>query len=340
MDVSYKPQELDTGLMHARNAVSSNEVKIVGDIGGTNARFACVTDEGNYYHNLSIYKCKDYSTLSDALQLYISDDKVQEGLSGRKIGAICLAIAGPVIGDIVDLPNNHWTFSRTRLQRLLGVHVDVINDFTAQTLSLDLLADDELEWFDEHRPTGLGRRVVIGPGTGLGVSIQMQNGEVIPSEAGHIGFSPKNDHQIEILKILWDLHKRISIERLLSGQGLENLYWANSLIFGDEKKISAPEVYQLATTDDPVAKQTLNDFFDMLACFAGDMALAAWATDGVYLSGGILPKVWKQFDKERFRSLFHSKGRFSDFCKKVPLSLIRAEQPGLLGCVAAVSQKQ
>lgn len=316
----------------------NTELKIVGDIGGTNARFACVTDEGNFYHKLEILACVDYPEFEDALLHYIDLLKQYPDLSEHKLQEVCLAIAGPVYNDIVDLPNNHWAFSRTKLQRTLGVPVQVINDFTAQTLCLDLLAEDELLWFDDMRPTGKGIRAVIGPGTGLGIAIQTVNGEIIPSEAGHIAFASRTEHQMELLRFLWKRYKRVSVERILSGQGLENLYWANSCIAGDESNQKAPDILDLAKNNDPHAIAALEDFFQILACFSGDMALSAWASDGIYLSGGILPKVWEFFDMQKFRERFQAKGRFTDFCRTVPIAMIKAEQPGLLGCVAALQK--
>lgn len=319
-------------------SIPDTSIKIVGDIGGTNARFACVTDEGNFYHKVKIYACADFPNIDDALESYIDHLRTLSVDGVVQLQEVCLAIAGPVYNDIIDLPNNHWEFSRTKLQRSVGVPVQVINDFTAQTLSLDLLADDELLWFDDMRPTGNNIRAVIGPGTGLGIAIQTVSGEIIPSEAGHIAFAPRTEHQMEILKLMWTRHKRVSVERILSGQGLENLYWANSCIAGSESNQKAADILELAKNKDSHAINALEDFFKILACFAGDIALSAWASDGVYLSGGILPKVWEFFDADKFRERFQSKGRFSDFCRTVPIALIKAEQPGLLGCVAALQK--
>jgi len=313
-----------------------NRIKIVGDIGGTNARFACVTDAGNFYHKLKVYPCAEFPSFEDAIQSYIAYLKKLSDIPEFSLEDICLAFAGPIYHDIIDLPNNHWSFSRTKLQRILGVPVKIINDFTAQTLCLDLLAEDELQWFDEMRPKGNDTRVVIGPGTGLGVSIQMGNGEIIPSEAGHVAFAPRSPHHLDILKLLWTRHERVSIERILSGQGLENLYWANSCIAGKEGNQEAPKILELAKQGDEIANNAITDFFQILACFSGDIAMIAWASDGVFLSGGILPKLWDLFDMQKFRQQFQDKGRFSSFCKSVPIAMVKAEQPGLLGCVAAL----
>ncbi|MBT8141735.1 MAG: glucokinase [Gammaproteobacteria bacterium] len=322
------------------NNIPDTAIKIVGDIGGTNARFACVTDEGNFYHKVKIYPCADFPNIDDALEMYIDHLRSLSVDGIVNLQEVCLAIAGPVYHDIIDLPNNHWVFSRTKLQRVIGVPVQVINDFTAQTLSLDLLAEDELIWFDDMRPSPRGIRTVIGPGTGLGIAIQTPNGEIIPSEAGHIAFAPRNKHQVDILNLLWQRYSRVSVERILSGGGIENLYWANSSLDGREKNIDASDIIGLVNRNDPIAEKTLDDFFRILACFCGDMAMTAWSTGGVYLSGGILPKLQEFLDMKTFRERFQDKGRFTEFCRTVPIALVKAEQPGLLGCVAAVQKNQ
>lgn len=318
--------------------IQQPKVSIIGDIGGTNARFACITDEGNYYHKLEIYACADFDNLSDALVKYI-ESLGSKLATAVDLNEVCIAIAGPVYNDIINLPNNHWAFSRTKLQRKLGVPVEIINDFTAQTLSLDLLAEDELLWFDDMRPTGQRIRALVGPGTGLGISIQTISGEVLPSEAGHIAFAARTPHQIDILQLLWKRYPRVSIERILSGPGLENLFWANSCIANQENERKAKDIVALAKENDPIAIETINDFFHILACFAGDLALTAWAADGIYLSGGILPKLLDFLDTNKFRNHFQDKGRFSEFCRTVPIALVKAEQPGLLGCVAALQNR-
>jgi len=313
-------------------------LEIVGDIGGTNARFACITDQGNFYHKLKILACSDFAEIDDALMHYMKQLKETVSPSIESISKICLAIAAPVYNDIIDMPNSHWKFSRTKLQRSFGVPVKTINDFTAQILCLDLLAEDEILWIDDKRPKGDGIRVVLGPGTGLGVAIQMPNGEIIPSEAGHVAFAAKTPHQIDLLNTLWKRHKRVSVERVLSGQGLENLYWANGKLANKNEDVPAPEIQKRALAGEQLALDTYKDFFDILSSFAGDLALTAWATDGIYLSGGILPKLNGLFDLKVFREKFQEKGRFSEFCRTIPIALVKAEQPGLLGCVAALQK--
>lgn len=308
--------------------------RIVADVGGTHARFATLSPSGGL-EGIEVMTCADFPRIEDAIDVYFRG----HGITNPT--AVCLAVAGPVDQDPVDLPNNHWVFGRHDLERRLGAPLKLINDFTAQALSIDLLGEGDVTWIGTPRPHEQGCRVVVGPGTGLGVAIQLPDGDVIPSEGGHVGFAPTSDHEIEVLRTLHTRFHRLSAERLISGPGLENLYWANwHMGHGPAETtwtpVAAREVAGMAARGEPLALRTIQDFFDALASFAGDMALTAWATAGVFLSGGILPKLAALFDLQRFRDRFEDKGRFTRFCETVPIGWIRFEHPGLLGCAAAL----
>lgn len=307
--------------------------RIVADIGGTNARFATVGKSPRQLERIEVLTCADYPRIDDAIDAYLD----RSGITG--VTGVCLAVAGPTDEDMIDLPNNDWRFSRASLEAGIGCPLIVVNDFTAQAMCVDLLLENELRWFGDPRPEGKGFRAVLGPGTGLGVAFQTPGGEIVPSEAGHVSFAPTDNHGIELLKALHERCGRVSIERILSGPGLENLYWANARL--DRPGTDAPprraeEITALAEAGDVLALRTVADFLDILAAFAGDMALTAWATGGVYLSGGVLGKLMPFLEETRFRSRFRDKGRFRSFCDRVPVSWIRAEHPGLLGCSAAL----
>lgn len=318
-----------------RAHIPESGATVVADFGGTNARFATVGVTPRDLHAVEVFKCADHRSLEDAVAYYLG----RHGI--RKPAEVCLAVAGPVDRDLVDLPNNHWAFSRSELESRLGAPLTVINDFTAQALSIDLLAPDELDWLGAPRPEPRGIRTIIGPGTGLGVAVQMPSGEIIPSEAGHMGFAAGSEHEIDLLRTLFSRYRRVSIERMASGPGLENIYWANRRLThsdpeADHVRLTPAEVAGLAHEGDALAQRSIDDFFDILASFAGDMALATWATGGIYLSGGVIRKLARFFDQDRFRSRFEDKGRFTRFCEEVAVGWIRAEQPGLLGCAAAI----
>lgn len=308
---------------------------IVADFGGTNARFATVGESPRDLHGIEVFKCAEFPSLQGALEAYIAAQEIGSPAE------VCIAVAGPVDKDQVDLPNNHWTFSKSGLEAALGAPLTVVNDFTAQALAIDLLTEDEVHWLGAPRPVAGGIQTIIGPGTGLGVAVKMPDGDIIPSEAGHVGFAATSEHEIDLLRMLFSRYRRVSIERLASGPGLENIYWANRRLSvtdpeADQERRMPAEIAGMAHAGDPLAQKSIEDFFDILASFAGDMALATWATGGIYLSGGVVRKLVRFFDEERFRARFEDKGRFTRFCEEVAIGWIRAEQPGLLGCSAAV----
>jgi glucokinase len=308
----------------------TQQCQIVADIGGTNARFACVATGSNELQQIRTLQTADFPRLIDAIRTYLS------GLQQCKADKLCLALAGPVAQDQIQLTNNAWAFSRSGLEQALGMPVLTINDFSAQAYCLDTLQDKELDWFGAQRPQGGRMRAMVGPGTGLGVAGISPDGDILPSEGGHQAFAPVDAHEMEVLKLLWRKFPRVSSERLLSGPGLGNLYWANSILAGAEATLEAPAITAGALQGDTLCLQTISDFLDILASVAGDLALVLGALDGVYLSGGILPRLLGLLDREKFRRRFAAKGRFHDYCARMPLALVTAEQPGLRGCVAAL----
>lgn len=322
-------------------AAENQTVQVVADIGGTNARFACVRSGDRVTGSEDIqavkkFACANYPHFEEAVRSYLAWGEAHGHLA--RVERICLAVAGPVGQDWIDLPNNHWAFSVRALEQSLGLPVTVINDFSAQILSIQALGADDLLWLGNARPVAnaSGVTAVVGAGTGLGVSALTSGGEILPSEGGHVSFAPVNAHQAAILGQLWQRYERVSVERLLSGMGLANLYWANACLEGAEKTLSAPEITAGARTGDALCKRTIEDFCAILGSVAGDAALMIGAYDGVYLSGGILPQMLDLVDTDLIRRSFDHKGRFSDLCAAIPLAIITAAEPGLIGCAQAL----
>jgi glucokinase len=317
------------------SAAGSEGARLVGDFGGTHARLATLSPRNDALERITVLACADYPRIDDSIDAY----RERHGI--ETLSEVCLAVAGPVDADMIHLPNSGWQFSRSALERSLGAPLTLVNDFTAQALCVQVLSPGELVWIGDPRPEPRGIQAVIGPGTGLGVAMRVPSGEIIPSEAGHVSFAPTNAHEIEILRLLLERYPRVSMERVLSGPGLENLYWANSRIDGDPSvgprpALSAQEVSSLAESGDERATRSVNDLLDILASFAGDMALTSWARGGVYLSGGVLRKMMGFLKPDRFRAHFEDKGRFQGFCEEVAVGWIAADHPGLLGCAAAL----
>jgi glucokinase len=317
---------------------AKEEVRLVADVGGTNVRFAVVGASPQDLQGIETLRCADYPAIGDAVQDYLG----RHGIGC--LSEICMAVAGPVSQDLVSLPNSHWSFSLTDMKETLGAPLKVINDFTAQAWALDALRPEELMWFGEPRPAAPGVRTVLGPGTGLGIAVLTAGGEVIPSEGGHVGFAPSDQHGVDLFRSLLPRFRRVSAERVISGPGLENIYWANRQLHGPDPlsehgECPADRIAGLASEGDAIATRTVRDFFDLLASFAGDMALFAWSTGGVYLSGGVMKRLSEFLDVARFRERFEDKGRFAGFCRTVPLAWITHEYPGLLGCAAVLARE-
>lgn len=311
---------------------------IVADIGGTFARFSRVNLINLQMDKIEIYPCAEFISLESVLVTYKARHSLQE------IKHIAIAIACPVIDDLVSMTNCHWQFSITELKQELGLDVlEVMNDFTAIAMSLPALSNQDLI------PVGNGYldsskvRVVLGAGTGLGVAYlvpNQQNYTAFAGEGGHADWGAKTEQEWFIYNYLKNLYPRVSYERLLSGQGLENLYQALAAYHSKEvESLSAAQIISMALSQGCfIAHKTVAQFFSSLGAFAGDLALTYGAFGGIYIAGGIVPRLLSLIHQSEFRSQFENKGRFSDFNALIPTYVIVAAQPGILG--AGVSLKQ
>lgn len=311
---------------------------IVADIGGTNARFATLIDNVAPLKCVEILPCANFVRIDAAIRHYLHTQVEPLGLP---LDAICLAVAGHVNGDHMKILNNHWEFSRQQLQQLFHCDVYVINDFTAQAMSLLTLDAEHLQWLrapttDTHRNKV---RAVIGPGTGLGVAALTPAGEVVDSEAGHCSFAAVTDKQQDIVNFLRRYYPRVSIERLVSGPGLANIHAALGAMAGAETKLQPEQITAAALQGDTQCLATIGEFNAMLGTVCGDIALALGAVGGVYLSGGVLKKLGTLFDVDVFLQQFDAKGRFTQYCHNIPIALITVDYPGLIGAARYLSNR-
>jgi glucokinase len=303
-------------------------VNIVADIGGTNARFACISENGNALYEFRNYACADFKHFREVILTYLQDSHIKQP------GRICIAVAGVVERDWIDLPNNHFAFSQQLLQEQLGLEIIFINDFTAQLKSIGSLVSSELHWLGRQRPTGRFIHTAVGPGTGLGVAGQTASGDIIPSEGGHFAWAPLNRHEYELLALCWRRFPRVSVERILSGPGLSMLYWANAILHGQERELRPADITDSARGGDPVALAAVGDFIRILGSVAGDIAIVLGALDGIYLMGDMLMHFKGLYKTDMLRNRFNDKGRYSDYCAGIPLAMVEASNTGLRGCVA------
>ncbi len=307
---------------------------IVGDIGGTNARFALANQAHPGFHDVIKLKCADYETSEDAMRYVLE----QFGVSTAD--AMCLAAAGPVVDGSINVTNNHWLISPEHLASEFDVDaVRLLNDFEAIAYSLPFLAAEDRSVVGVPQGVALGGRdfnvAVLGPGTGLGVAgLIGRDKRLIPitGEGGHVAFAPESELQIDILRALRTRFRRVSAERLVAGSGLENIYSALIDVRGEQAEpLSASEVFAAAADSSSLAADAVAVFFEIMGQVAGDLALTMGAWDGVYIGGGIAKRYPDILTDSRFRAAFDGKGRHSHILERVPTYLITHDQPGLLG---------
>ena len=311
---------------------------LIGDIGGTNARFALATPDRPGFHDVLELQCADFASADDAISHYIAATKAGSP------DAVCLAAAGPIVDDTVKITNNHWDISAAETRTDFGIEaVCLLNDFTAIAYSIPLLTESEIRSIGPHENWSLPAErfdvAILGPGTGLGVAGLCRRGNTvvaITGEGGHVGFAPENRLQSEILNVLREKYERVSAERLIAGSGLGNIYEALVTIHGVAAgRLSAKEIFAARSTN-KLAAEAVDVFFELLGQVAGDLALTLGAVDGVYIAGGIAKRYPEILENSRFRSGFEGKGRHRTFMERIPTRLITYDQPGLLGAAYCV----
>ena len=308
---------------------------LIGDIGGTNARFALASAERPAFHDAMTLKCADFAWADDAIRHYLDE------LSADTPDVICLAAAGPVVENTVQITNNHWTLNAADISADFEIDaVRLLNDFEALAYSIPHLQADDSITVGLPEPKSLPKDkfnvAIVGPGTGLGAAGLVKRGSAlipIVGEGGHVGFSPKSQVQIEILSALRSKFDRVSVERLVSGSGLENIYWALINIHGEQRtQLTAKEIFANGGEGgDPRAAEAIHMFFEILGQVAGDLALTMGAEDGVYLAGGIAKRYPEMLQNSGFRNAFDNKGRHRAYMERIPTLLVTHDEPGLLG---------
>ena len=303
---------------------------LIADIGGTNARFAVAQNRA--YRHLSHVEVAKYRSLHDALIDYL--DGLPEDVRPHD-GA--LAIAAPVFGDHIALTNHGWSFSISELKSSLGfATLDVVNDFAATAMSVPYLPQGDIFIVGPAGTKTSGPIGVIGPGTGLGVSSLVPNGNswlLVPGEGGHVSLPASSKEESAIIDVLRGRWPHVSAERVLSGAGLVNLYEALCSLEGRVPATMTPaDVTDHAVRQtDPTCVRAFAHFCAMLGTVAGDLARPIGATGGIYIAGGILLRFKEAFASSPFRERFEAKGRFGDFMRRIPTRLILEESPALLG---------
>jgi glucokinase len=316
-------------------------VGLVGDVGGTNARFALVDAQG-HIRNPRSFPCKDYASLADIVAEYI-DTTVGKKRPPKAV----IAVAGPVMDGEIEFTNLDWRVSEGDLLAHFEFEaVELINDFAAQALACPLLEGADLRPLGKALPKGPHDCpiVALGAGTGFGVAglARSDRGDIaLATEGGHAGFAPSDEVEVEVLRRMMAKYGRVSVERLLSGQGLYDLYCALSDLKGQAPALpDEVAVTKEGLVGDPLAGEALDRFGGILGAVAGDLALTFGARGGVYVSGGIAPRIAERLAAGSFRARFEDKGRLSDYVAAIPTYLVLHPYPAIVGAARQLEQME
>lgn len=301
--------------------------RLIGDIGGTNARFALVDADG-LPSDVRILHVADHPGLVEAAQAYLGDRVVDEAV---------IAVATPVEGDAIRFTNAPWSFSVRAAQGRLGLaRLAVINDFVAQALAVPHLLPGEREQIGPGEPLPDRPVGVIGAGTGLGVSalVGPSGAKVaLPTEGGHASLAPGTPRELALLGRMLARFGHVSKERALSGPGLLSVAQALAEVDGATLAATTPEAVTRQARDGscPVCREAVATFSALLGSAAGDLALAYGARGGIYLAGGLCLSLGDLFDRAAFRRRFEAKGRMRAYLEPIPTYLVTRGDTGLLG---------
>jgi len=329
---------------------------LVADIGGTNARFGWVAARGAPVAQVRTLHTAEHADPIDAAQAYLEALAAELGSDYRPPRAAAFAVATPIEGDRIAFTNSAWSFSRGAAERALALdHLAVLNDFEALALSLPALQGAQLRVVGavalaHAARTGtpaqradVAARAVLGPGTGLGVAgLVHADGRwvAVPGEGGHVTLAAGDDFESAVIAAARREQRHVSAERLLSGLGLPLLQRAVASVVGvAAAPASAEQIVAAAVSgDDALAARTIETFCALLGGFAGDVALVFGARGGVYVGGGIVPRLGALFDRSPFRARFEAKGRFEAYLRAVPTAVVVDTLAALAGAATALAQ--
>ena len=311
---------------------------LLADIGGTNARFTLVS--GTEIQPITCLAVDDHPDIASALRAFLGPT---QGKAAPRAAA--LACAGPVIGERVELTNSDWRVDCRELRQAFGFEdVILINDFAAVAWALPRLTAADLLPVGGGQATAGAPSVVIGPGTGLGVAAFIPTdagGHALVGEGGHVTMPAVDDRETAVIGRLRQRFGHVSAERMLSGDGLVQLYEANAAVDGTAAPFrAAPSITEAGIAGDcPSSRAALDMFCAMLGTVAGDAALSFGALGGVYVAGGIVPKIADFFAASAFRRRFEAKGRFHDYLARIPTWVVTNPEPAFLGLAHVLSRR-
>ena len=321
--------------------MSASPAYLVADIGGTNARFAIARVDrrrGISLARVRRFKNADFDEPSEAARIYL------EGFDGEPPTRGCVAVAAHVTSGEVRLTNSHWVLRPDELAQVLGLEtLTVVNDFAAQARGAPLAPDSDRAPIHESPPDPRAPCAVLGPGTGLGLGLLVPHDAgplVVPTEGGHAGFAPRTEEERAVARRLEESHGFVSWEHLLSGAGLVHIHQALCELDGRSRPEHRPEdITEEALADAAGMARRVVDFFcAALGSFAGDVAVMSGALGGVYLGGGILPRIRSILEASEFVERFTEHGVMTSYASAIPVWLVLSDTAPLLGAAALAEQ--
>ena len=316
-------------------------IYLAGDIGGTNTRLLLSDDSGQILGEKD-YRSGEYEHLSDIVSIFL------DGVDARPDTA-CFAVAGPVVSGTARVTNLTWFLSEQELSKDTGIpRVSLINDFQAIGYGLSVIGDSDFLVLQKGMPAVKGIRVLLGAGTGLGVGQMFwcnDHYEVLPSEGGHMDFAPVEREEHGLLNYMTASSIRPSYDEILSGRGLYMIYqylrdsgsMHESKTVQDDIKTKDPAAvisYYGLNGEDSLCEQALELFVNIYGALAGNLALVCMATGGVYIAGGITPKIISQIQKGDFMRRFNAKTPMEKLLATMPVKVVMQERTGLMGALA------
>jgi glucokinase len=320
---------------------------LVADIGGTNARFALARAGTNVLEAARTFAACDYPDLASAVHAYLAAVDLPAGGGSRGLRSAAFAVAAPTRAARIEFTNSPWQFERDELQRALGLEqLIVLNDFEALALAVPTLPAQALQVLKPGAADPFAPCAVLGPGTGLGVAALLRSGvgaatpaaRALSSQGGHVSFAPVDEVEVDLLRFMQSRVGRVGAEHLLSGRGLSHLY----AFFAARAAVPAVELEPAEVSasalagDDPLALLAALRFWALLGSFAGDVALLYAAWGGVYIGGGVAPRLLPLLGRSDFLARFAAKQPMAAVLEPVPIALIRDPHAALYGAASAL----
>jgi glucokinase len=325
---------------------------LAGDIGGTKSNLALLEKKGDRLSVVFLhrYPSHEYTRFEDIIEDFLARGRDFLAASPQKVQAAGFGVAGPVIGRGVRITNLTWAIESDSLERQLGTaHIVLLNDLEATGYSLASLSSEDVCTLNTGSPSPEGTQALIAAGTGLGEALLIWNGRryvVAPSEGGHTDFAPRTEQEIELLRYLKTMHEFVSFELVVSGRGFLTLHqFLNKDVrhpsFDEPGADPAPEITRLGLDGTcPVCVETLDLFVTLYGAEAGNLALKGLARGGVFVTGGIAPKILPKMQNGKFFTAFCEKEKFQELLSHFPIHIVLNEEAPLLGAAAEAAERE